>query len=58
MAGWLKRSTGVVTRPAAALVTRGDRIDRVLTHRVWGTVIFALVMLVGLLRRSSRGPSR
>ena len=25
---------------------RGDRIDRILTHRVWGTAIFALLMLL------------
>ena len=35
---------GVVTRPSSRATTVTDRIDRVLTHRLWGTVIFALVM--------------
>lgn len=38
--------TGVVTRPAARLVTWSDRVDQVLTHRVWGTVVFATLMAV------------
>lgn len=37
---------GVVTRPATRRVTPGDRIDRVLTNKLWGTLIFALAMLV------------
>jgi ferrous iron transport protein B len=36
---------GAVEQPAGYQATRSDRIDRVLTHRVWGTGIFALVML-------------
>ena len=31
-AGWAEVLTGVVTRPPQRVVTRGDRIDRVLTH--------------------------
>ncbi|WP_169980774.1 ferrous iron transport protein B [Tautonia rosea] len=34
----------VVTRPDEPRVTSGDRVDRVLTHRVWGTLIFVAVM--------------
>jgi ferrous iron transport protein B len=37
---------GVVTRPAEYKVTVSDRIDRVLTHRLWGTLVFLAVMLV------------
>ncbi len=45
--GWVARTlSGVITRPTKRVVTRGDRIDRILTHRVWGTAIFALVMLL------------
>jgi ferrous iron transport protein B len=36
---------GVVTRPSKHVPTRSDRIDRFLTHRVWGTFVLALVML-------------
>src|SRR5207247_2040867 len=37
---------GVVARPADRPVTVSDRIDRVLTHRVWGTLVFLIVMLL------------
>jgi ferrous iron transport protein B len=37
--------TGVVDRPAQRRVTLSDRIDRVLTHRVWGSLVFVAVML-------------
>jgi ferrous iron transport protein B len=37
---------GVVSEPGAYTTTWSDRIDRVLTHRVWGTAIFATVMVV------------
>ena len=37
---------GVVTRPAERRMTISDRIDRVLTHRVWGTLVFVVVMLL------------
>ncbi len=36
---------GAVEEPAGYQATRSDRIDRLLTHRVWGTGVFALVML-------------
>lgn len=45
--GWVAEVvSGVVTRPDESVVTLGDRIDRVLTHRVWGTLILALAMLL------------
>jgi len=44
--GWVARMLdGVVRRPAERGVTFTDRIDRVLTHKVVGTLVFALVML-------------
>ena len=38
--------SGIVARPAHKPVTLSDRIDRVLTHRVWGTLVFVLLMLL------------
>lgn len=35
---------GVVTHPGQYTVTVSDRIDHVLTHRLWGSLIFVLVM--------------
>jgi ferrous iron transport protein B len=37
---------GVVVRPEGRNETISDRIDRILIHKVWGTVIFAVLMLV------------
>jgi ferrous iron transport protein B len=37
---------GVLTEPRRYKVTASDRIDRVLTHRVWGMLAFAVVMLI------------
>lgn len=37
---------GVVSAPKTFAVTATDRIDRVLTHRVWGLIVFAVVMLM------------
>lgn len=37
---------GVVTRPAQRPVTWSDRLDRVLTHRLWGTLVFIAIMVV------------
>jgi ferrous iron transport protein B len=45
--GWLRQTTaGCVQRPARRAVTWTDRIDRVLTHRVWGTLVFLAVMFL------------
>ena len=37
---------GVVTEPKTFAITATDRIDRMLTHRVWGLIFFAVVMLM------------
>ncbi len=43
--GWLRPIVNAcVTKPAVRPVTWTDRIDSVLTHRVWGTFVFLLVM--------------
>jgi ferrous iron transport protein B len=43
--GWVAEVlTDVVTRPAQRPVSFGDKLDRVLTHRVAGTIIFVLLM--------------
>ena len=44
---WIKQATaGCVTRPAQRPVTTTDRIDRVLTHKVWGVLVFAVLMFL------------
>ena len=44
--GWVaKVLSGVVTRPEKRVVSRGDRIDRLLTHKLFGTFVFAIAML-------------
>lgn len=44
---WVQRVLeGVIERPARYKTTLTDRVDRVVTHRLWGTIIFAVVMLV------------
>lgn len=44
--GWVARVLdGVVQRPASRRVTASDKFDRVLTHRVWGTLVFVLLMV-------------
>lgn len=43
---WVQRVLeGVIDRPVQYKPTLTDRIDRVLTHRLWGTLLFAGVML-------------
>jgi len=37
---------GAVTQPHRHKTTVTDRIDRLLTHRLWGTLVFAAVMIV------------
>jgi ferrous iron transport protein B len=45
--GWIRGITArCVKRPARRPVTWTDRIDRVLTHKVWGTVVFLALMFV------------
>lgn len=35
---------GVVSRPPGAHITRSDRLDRVVTHHIWGVPVFLAVM--------------
>ena len=43
--GWVRQTLdGVVETPAEPPATASDRLDRVLTHRVWGTLAFAGLM--------------
>jgi ferrous iron transport protein B len=45
--GWIRTVTaGCIERPAQRPVTWTDRIDRVLTHRVGGTLIFLALMFL------------
>jgi ferrous iron transport protein B len=45
--GWAKQTLrDIVTVPAARPTTLSDRVDRVLTHRFAGLLIFAVVMLI------------
>ncbi len=45
--GWIRAvMANAVTKPAVRPVTWTDRIDRVLTHRVWGTLVFLAVMFL------------
>lgn len=42
---WIERMLdGVLERPDGLAESRSDRIDRVLTHPIYGTVVFAVVM--------------
>jgi len=44
--GWVLQSLqNVVARPKHRKTTTSDRIDRVLTHRVWGSIVFGIVMV-------------
>lgn len=43
--GWItQRLAGIVVRPAVRKETFSDRIDRIVIHRVWGVLIFLLLM--------------
>jgi ferrous iron transport protein B len=45
--GWIREATaGCIQRPAQRTITWTDRIDRVLTHKFWGTLIFLAVMFL------------
>src|SRR5213078_3234155 len=45
--GWIRAATtGSIQRPPTRPITWTDRLDRVLTHRVWGTLIFLALMFV------------
>ena len=46
--GWIRQTVaGCVRRPATRVVTTSDRLDRVFTHKLWGTLIF-LALMFGL----------
>ncbi len=45
--GWIRQKTaGCIERPAKRPVAWTDRIDKVLTHKFWGTLIFLAVMFL------------
>jgi ferrous iron transport protein B len=45
--GWIREVLkGVLTRPAQRPTTWTDRIDAVLTHRIWGTIVFLMIMFL------------
>lgn len=44
---WARRVLrGVVAEPRRYKTTATDRIDQVLTHRLWGTLVFAILMVI------------
>src|SRR5947199_82467 len=44
---WIRQATtGCVRRPAQRPVSWTDRIDKVLTHKLWGTLIFLALMFL------------
>src|SRR2546427_412908 len=44
---WIRQTlAGCIDRPSIRPKTWTDRIDRVLTHRVWGTLVFLLLMFL------------
>jgi ferrous iron transport protein B len=45
--GWIREVTaGCIERPSQRPITWTDRIDRVLTHKIWGTLIFLALMFL------------
>ena len=45
--GWAERVLrGIVARPAERVVTASDRVDRLLTHKLLGTLVFVAAMLL------------
>lgn len=45
--GWIRKMTvDCIARPAQRPVSLTDRIDKVLTHRVWGVLVFLVVMFL------------
>jgi ferrous iron transport protein B len=43
--GWIRQAVaGCVRKPATRVVTTSDRLDRVFTHKVWGTLVFLAIM--------------
>jgi ferrous iron transport protein B len=45
--GWIRSvAAQSVTKPSVRLVTFTDKIDKILTHKLWGTLIFLAIMFV------------
>jgi ferrous iron transport protein B len=45
--GWIRQAVaGCVQRPDKRPITWTDRLDRVLTHKLWGTLIFLVLMFL------------
>lgn len=45
---WIREIVAAgVRKPAARTQTFSDKLDKILTHRVWGTVVFAIIMATG-----------
>jgi ferrous iron transport protein B len=45
--GWIRAATaGCIQRPAQRVVTWTDRLDRILTHKIGGTLIFLALMFL------------
>jgi ferrous iron transport protein B len=45
--GWIREVlVGCVERPQRRPVTLTDRLDRVLTHRIWGALVFLVVLFI------------
>ncbi len=45
--GWIRQAlAGCVERPAVRPVNFSDRLDRVLTHKIWGTLLFLGLMFL------------
>jgi ferrous iron transport protein B len=45
--GWIRQAlAGCIERPVVRVVSWTDGIDKVLTHRIWGTLIFLFVMFL------------
>jgi len=45
--GWIRALTAqVITKPDTRPTTFSDKLDRILTHRVWGTLVFLFIMFL------------
>jgi ferrous iron transport protein B len=45
--GWIREvTTGCIHRPSERRTTWTDRIDHLLTHRIWGTLVFLVLMVL------------
>jgi ferrous iron transport protein B len=44
---WIRQAlAGCLERPAQRPVSWTDRLDRILTHRIWGTLVFLVLMFI------------